>query len=351
MKLLFVLEDFTLGGVERVTLQLITGLVKTYDCTVEVAAQSLSGPLLDKFREVACVTNNASSHKSFRQLTRRIEPDLVIFTKGGLSRLKFSVANHCKTVVIQHVPIQLPEAGRIKNVIRRCVASILFRMVDKVICVSDGILDNLVALKVCSPEQALRIYNPVLSEEIQTLAQHQQHDYQNYYVCVGRLHFQKGYDLLIESIKLASLNGAKVVILGDGPNKRELEQAIADNALQGQIILHGPSDNPYKYMQGAKAILLPSRWEGLPTVLVEASFLGVPMVAFDCRYGPKELSQNGKYGHLIPQGDIKGFADAIDAVEQGKALAPPKTDEFTLKSAVANYHNLFLSLLSDSKLG
>ncbi|WP_105167345.1 glycosyltransferase [Pseudoalteromonas sp. T1lg23B] len=344
MKLLFVMEDFTFGGVERVTLQLIKGLIGDYDCKISVACQSESGPLLSEFQKLCHVSKDAHTITAFRSLNTAFQPDVVVFTKGGLSKLGAFIPSKSKSIVIQHVPIQLPEASRIKNILRRMAASILFRTVNKVVCVSDGILDNLIKLKVCSASDAIRIYNPVLSDDIQQLANEPQDEYHNYYVCVGRLHFQKGYDLLLKSIEQLDDFKSKVVILGDGPDRQQLQALIEQKGLQDTVVLHGLTNNPYKYIKHAKAILLSSRWEGLPTVLVEASYLQTPIVAFDCRYGPKELTQSGQYGLLIPFGETDKFAQAILDVERGLAPNSVDVEEFKLPSAVKNYYTLFKSL-------
>ncbi|CAM4123115.1 glycosyltransferase [Pseudoalteromonas byunsanensis] len=344
MKLLFVLENFTVGGVERVTLQLIKGLVQSYQCNIEVSCQSMVGPLLDDFDSLVEVSCTAASHRTFKQHSADFQPDVVIFTKGGLSRLGLGLSSQCKMVAIQHVPIELPEKNKVVNLVRRLAASLLYRRMDRIVCVSDGILNNLVQLKVCSKKNALRIYNPVLSDDIQQLANEEQHEYQDYYVCVGRLHYQKGYDLLIDSVIKLNNPNCKVVIIGDGPDRDDLEALVHHKGLQRQIIFHGMTTNPYKFIKHAKAILLTSRWEGLPTVLVEASYLKTPIVTFDCRYGPDELTQFGKYGHLVPFGDTELFAKCIQQIEQGKGKHSVDVSNFTLTSAVKNYYNLFNSL-------
>ncbi len=344
MKLLFVLEDFTLGGVERVTLQLIKGLLSEYNVEIAATSQCKRGPLLKDFEDITTVCDSASKLNSFKTLIQQYKPTIVIFTKGGLSKLAVVLPKHCKTVAIQHVPIQLPEESWVKNVIRRVGATLLYRKMDKVVCVSDGIFQNLIKLGVCSKSNTTRIYNPVLSENILTLADQAMPEYEDYYVCVGRLHYQKGYDLLLESLIKLGKPTCKVVILGNGPDKAKLEALIKKYNLESQVILHGVTSNPYMYIKHAKAILLPSRWEGLPTVLVEASYLKTPIIAFDCRYGPKELTRNGLYGYLVPFGDTTQFASYIDLIEQGVLKASVDTEEFTLKSSVQNYYKLFKSL-------
>lgn len=349
MHIVFVLENFALGGVERVTEQLIIGLKSIYNCQVSLICEKKDGQLLPRYKNLGQIYSLNGRNKlfKFRELVKNIQPDLIVFTKGGLSKFSLLTPSDIKKVAIQHVPINLPEEGACKNIIRRLGAILLYKQLDQVICVSKGILANLIELNIINEKKAQCIYNPVLDENIINFA-NEHAEYQNYYVCVGRLHFQKGYDLLVDIIKQVKLtvSNIKVVILGDGPEYEALLTLIKKHNLTDNIILHGVTSNPYKYIKHAKGILLPSRWEGLPTVLVEAAFLKTPIVAFDCRYGPKELTENGQSGYLIDFLDINAFAQSVISLEKNNSvISSPKIDDFFLSSATAYYHKLFKSIL------
>ncbi|MGO2073801.1 MAG: glycosyltransferase [Pseudoalteromonas sp.] len=349
MHIVFVLENFALGGVERVTEQLIIGLKSIHNCQVSLICEETDGELLPRYQTLGKIHSLDGRNQllEFKKIIKDIKPDLVVFTKGGLSKFALFTPFNIKKVAIQHVPINLPENNAFRNIVRRLGAILLYRRLDQVVCVSKGILANLIELNVVNENKAQCIYNPVLDNSILSLA-NEQVEYQNYYVCVGRLHYQKGYDLLVDVIKLVKLkiSDITVVILGDGPDHQVLLELIEKYDLANNIILHGVTDNPYKYIKHAKGILLPSRWEGLPTVLVEAAFLKTPIVAFDCRYGPKELTDNGQSGYLINFSDINAFAQNIISLEKNDSTIPsPKVDDFFLSSATAYYYKLFKSIL------
>lgn len=349
MHIVFVFENFSLGGVERVTEQLIVGLKKLYNCPISIICERNSGELKARFNSIAEVYSLDSFNKfsQFKKLVHMLSPELVVFTKGGLSRYAIQLNNEIVTVAVQHVPIDLPQASRVKNTLRRVGAKILYPRLDHVICVSQGILRNLIELNIVQNTMASCIYSPVLDSSLIKQAQ-EDVEYQNYFVAVGRLHYQKGYDLLISSIKKVKLTcpSIKVVIIGDGPERSSLLQLIHAHDLANNIILHGSSDNPYKYIAKAKGILLSSRWEGLPTVLVEAAFFKTPIVAFDCRYGPIELTNNGVSGHLVNFLDTDAFAEKITLLNTTKNhLESPAVDDFFLSAATNHYYSLFKSLL------
>ena len=78
-----------------------------------------------------------------------------------------------------------------------------------------------------------------------------------------------------------------------------------------QVDLPGFEDNPFAYMSRSAVFALSSRYEGFPNVLVQAMACGTPVVSTDCRSGPREILEDGKWGHLVPVGDWRAMAEAI----------------------------------------
>jgi glycosyltransferase involved in cell wall biosynthesis len=354
MNILFVLEKFELGGVERVTFQLLSSIKSSFPAIqFSVIYESNEGEFFQQYNEsFDCIKllgiNFIKKTLSFKLILNRMSPDLVVYCKGGLSKYKPLIATDksIQHIAIQHVPIDLPDTSWFKNSVRRFGAALLYRRMDKIICVSNGIENNLVKKIFLNQNKLLTIYNPVLDDGILNLSR-ESVEYSDYYVCVGRLHYQKGYDYLLKIVALVVKKkpALKVVIIGDGEEKELLAQQIINSNLSDNVILHGSTSNPYKYIKNAKAILLPSRWEGLPTVLVEAAFLETQIISFDCRYGPKELTCRGKNGYLVDMGDTASFVQCILQVDDGKLKPHANIDDFTLASSTNNYLTLFESLI------
>lgn len=130
----------------------------------------------------------------------------------------------------------------------------------------------------------------------------------DYIVAVSRLDtIQKDYATLIKGYKSAIESGIKekLYIVGDGPNKKEIENLIAENLLGDKIILIGKTKNPYIWMKNSKLFVHSSNYEGLPTVLIEAMICGKVVVSSDCPTGPSEILKNGEVGILFNVGDSK----------------------------------------------
>ncbi|HIF9387707.1 TPA: glycosyltransferase [Photobacterium damselae] len=349
MNITFVMEDFCLGGVENVTFRLIMGLRKIApNADISIVCLSNTGALTNKFYDNSKVYQLPKGNfifklKYFKKLVTDINSDVIIFTKGGLSIHGLFCSKKVKKFVVQHVPIYLPETNFAKNILRRIAASFLFRTLDKVICVSDGIKNDLLRKRIASPENILRIYNPVLDDSFSQNIDISKVEYDDYYICVGRLHFQKGYDQLLKVVTLYKNYNPdiKVVIIGDGPLRPWLKNEIKSLKLDSNIILHGSENNPFPYIKKAKALLLTSRWEGLPTVLVEALGLETQIVSFDCPHGPRELTQDGKFGFLVDFMDINSFSKAI---LEANIFPKPKLDvsEFKLSISSSRYYKLFM---------
>lgn len=148
-------------------------------------------------------------------------------------------------------------------------------------------------------------------------------------VAVGRLDRQKGFDLLLRAMP-AILKGnpdARLTIFGDGPERRKLEQ-MRDQAGLGDVVsLPGSSPVPGAWMDGADILVFPSRYEGFPNVLAEATVTGLPVVSYDCPYGPRELIRPEENGLLVPPEDVDALAEAVLRLSRSPDLLQKMRDE------------------------
>ena len=132
-------------------------------------------------------------------------------------------------------------------------------------------------------------------------------------VAAGRLAPWKGFGDLIEAMALLKARrNARLLILGDGPLRQELQAMIDTRGLQDAVKLVGYVTNPLKYFAKADVFVLSSLVEGLPNVLVEAMMCGCTPVSTNCPTGPSEVLQDGKYGYLVPMHDPQTMAAAIE---------------------------------------
>ncbi|MDD5990771.1 MAG: glycosyltransferase family 4 protein [Paludibacteraceae bacterium] len=123
-------------------------------------------------------------------------------------------------------------------------------------------------------------------------------------LAVGRLHEQKGFDLLLQAWKPIekTYSDWSLRIVGEGPKRAELEAQIESQSLK-RVVLAGATNNVLDEYEAASIFVLSSRYEGLPLALIEAMWCGLPCIAFDCPQGPAELLAENR-GWLVPNGDI-----------------------------------------------
>lgn len=136
---------------------------------------------------------------------------------------------------------------------------------------------------------------------------------EKYLVTIGRLDFGKGFDILINAIKLLEKDGIskKLYIVGEGPERTKLEEQIKRLNLGRKVFLLGYKNSPYSLLRDAEVYILSSRGEGLPTVLIEALACECPIVSTDCKCGPREILKDGKHGILVPVGDAEALKEGI----------------------------------------
>lgn len=161
-----------------------------------------------------------------------------------------------------------------------------------------------------------RVYNPFNFKRILDLSydMSQLNDQQkelikdDYIIAVSRLDtVQKDYATLIKGYKLAAENGVKekLYIVGDGPDRKEIENLIKESGLEKSIVLIGKTTNPYVWMKNSKLFVHSSKYEGFGLVIVEAAILGKAIISSDCKVGPKEILGDGKYGKIFSVGNYK----------------------------------------------
>jgi len=128
------------------------------------------------------------------------------------------------------------------------------------------------------------------------------------------------------------------MILGEGEERPSLEALVRKLELEKHVALPGFVANPYKYMKRAAVFVLSSRWEGFGNVLVEAMATGTPVVSTDCPSGPAEILENGKWGRLVPVGDVSALALAIEAALDAPGCDPrERANYFSLGRALDSY--------------
>jgi len=194
-----------------------------------------------------------------------------------------------------------------------------YPLAEKIIAVSEGVLEDLASISPRAARRGCVIYNPVFNSEMLRKAEepvfHPWLEKKNVPVIlgVGRLTSQKNFGLLLRAFRrVQESREVRLIILGDGNRRESLEAQIEDLGLKDLVDLHGFVENPYPYMKRASLLVLSSDYEGLPSVPIQALACGCPVVATDCPSGPREILEDGKWGRLVPVGEEAALAEAIN---------------------------------------
>ena len=207
---------------------------------------------------------------------------------------------------------------------------------DELVAVSEGAARDLAQTMQCRASRIHVIYNPIIGQEFWRRAteilvdSRIDVDARPMVLAVGRLHYLKDYPTLLRAFSVLRRHlDARLVFLGDGEERATLEGLTRDLGLAESVGFLGNVANPLPYMSRARVLALSSVAEALPTVLIEALAMNLPVVATDCPTGPREILCDGAYGTLVPVGDSERMAQAI--LEVLRAPIVPKFPDAALE--------------------
>lgn len=233
-------------------------------------------------------------------------------------------------LVIREANMVTSPAKRWRAIFLPLLSRWFYPWADGIVAVSNGVADDMSINLGIPRARIVTIYNSVMMQELMEMAgQTPDHPWfregaMPVIVSAGRLTRQKDFATLIRAFSiLRKRKEARLMILGEGELRGELERLVGELGLSGDVQLPGFSPNPYACMSRAAVYVLSSAWEGMPNSLIEALALGTPLVAADCRSGPREILEEGRYGKLVPVGDAEAMAAAILEVLDGMCGAKP----------------------------
>ena len=346
------------GGVERVIHHLLQGL-SAHDIDVDLLAVVGKKGWLPEipWPNIRVINLGVKhTHLALPALTRYLKqerPDVLMAAKDRAIRIavlaRFFARVDTRLVGQLHNNVSgyLDTKTPIQRWLRCAPMRWLFPYVDLIITVSEGVIEDTIKVAGYPRERLVALPNPIVTPDVYRKGDEPvDHPWLNdpsirVIMGAGRLTREKDFVTLIKAFKQVRQNiDCKLVIIGEGPKRKDLEQLVEELDLKEQVSMPGYAANPYAWMKKAKLFVLSSEWEGSGNVLIEAMAMGVPAVSTDCPYGPSETLANGKYGKLVPVGDPASLATAmletlsnpLPAEQLHEAVAP-----FTLAQSTQRY--------------
>lgn len=360
-RLAIFLPSFAEGGAERSMLRLAGGLLEQGH-TVDLVLARAEGPNITAMPQgVRMLDLKAprvlASLPALVRYLRRERPDALLSTLDyanvvalwarRLARYPAKLAvNEQNTISVS----SKHSAQRRQQWVPRLVKH-FYPWANYIIGNSQGVAEDLRHVTGLPADRIQLIYNPVVTPE---LAEKAKADLQHPWfepgqppvlLAIGRLTVQKDFPTLIQAFaQVRQTRSARLLILGEGADRPALEALIKQLGLEQDISLYGYVDNPYPFMKRAALFILSSRWEGLPTVLIEALFCGVPIIATDCPSGPREILANGKFGALAPMQQPAALAEIIKKALAGQIPRPTKASwqPYELETVVNQYVDILV---------
>ncbi len=359
-RLAFFLPGLYEGGAERIILNLIQAVAER-GYPVDLVLVRAEGPYMDQIPEsvrlidlgAARVLTSIPALVDYLDRERPIALLSALFANvvalisrrlsGFPGRLLISEHNTLSSVTRNQADVRWQIYPRL--------AGWLYPWADEIIAVSNSVADDLANTAAIPRNRIKVIVNPVITPDLRRKSEESlAHPWFGIgeppvILSVGRLTAQKAFDVLIQAFsRVRKKCPVRLLILGEGQERPRLEALVRQLGLERDVYFAGFVQNPYSYMAQAALFVLSSRWEGLPTALIEALYLGIPLVATDCPGGSREILKDGAYGRLVPVDCPQALADAMEA-SLGQPLPCPPRESWTpygLDSVVDRYLWLLL---------
>jgi glycosyltransferase involved in cell wall biosynthesis len=367
LKVSLFIPSLSSGGAERVMLNLANGLIQIEGLNVEIVLSEAKGQYLSQLSKDIKIIDlgNPRSIKCLPGLIKYLKenrPDIFIsaITHTNIISIiaKMFAKSKAKLVVTEHSMVSniTNETNKLSAYILRNMVKLLYPLTDAVVAVSKTIKMDLINNFFINEMKIHNIYNPIFEKNIINMSLEEvDHPWFNnsglpVILSVGRLTKAKDFPTLLKAFKnVRKTKDAKLVILGEGELRKELENLCFELDISDDVQMPGFVLNPYKYMSKSKVFVLTSSYEGFGNVIVEALACGTEVISTDCVGGPKEILEYGEYGTLVPVGDIETLTTEI--LKTLSKSSPPSQQkslnramDFSIEVIIKKYLNLINNL-------
>lgn len=350
---LFIIPTLTGGGAERVIVTLAKHLdrrrfritLAVVDTRDAVLREEIPGDV--EFIDLGAVRVRYAITRIIA-LVWRMRPDVLFSTLGhlnvALAMVRFLFPSGVRTVArettVVSCSLRLQRHGSTWAALYRW----FYRRHDEVICQSKYMRDDLVRNFRFPESRARVIHNPVDVARIRTLAAEPvalpdiARDTVRL-VAAGRFDREKGFDLLIEALKLLDPRSVHLTLLGQGPLADELKQQVQRSGLNDRVCFAGFQKNPFSWFARADALVLSSLYEGFPNVVLEALACGTPVIAVPAPGGTREILDGIDQCVVAKEVTASSLADAINSWLRGNRSRVPDSavDTYSVEKILQEY--------------
>lgn len=362
IKILFIARSMRGGGAERFVATLLRHIDRTRFTPSLALVENKGSFLADLPEDIEVIDLKAGRVRhalpKIVRLVREKSPDL-IFSCIGYLTLAVIIVRPLMSGGVKIIgrETNIPSINILQSPFPRLLRFLYRRLypeINALVCQSEDMRKDLTEFFSFPPGKAVVINNPVDVEEIRKRSENAILVFQQAnlnVLAVGKLKYQKGFDLLIRSMALIRKSDWHLTVLGEGPEENSLKLLAKELNLSSKIDFVGFVFNPYPYMAQADLFVLSSRFEGFPNVALETMACGTPVVAFDCPGGINEIIEDGVNGLIVEPGNIIALADAIERCSilrwDDDLIKKSVETKFGVEKIVAEYEKVFLDVLNE----
>ena len=377
-RILFVIDGIEFGGGERGFAQIINGLPESrYETFLA------SGPQETFYHAVSNSPvqrhpvdfSNRCNPSVLIDLIRIIRNDRIDIVHGQGARADFyaRLASGFSRKTMYASTVQMPVEGydvsSLKRLLYRAFDRFSERFVDRFLVVSDSLVKSMIQTHGVAPEKVIKIYNGIEIDEYEPNVEEfrsQESEVRREFAlardapvigAIGRLVWQKGFEYLIEAVPqiASSIPEARFLIVGEGPQRKELVALSRELGVNEQAIFTGFRSDIADILAAVGLLVVPSLLEGFPMITLEAMAMAKPIVATNID-GITEQITNGENGILVPPRDPTALGNAIirllgdrkSAQQIGMAARKKVEQEFSVERMVSETEKVYMALLKDN---
>jgi len=317
MKILFIIASLGSGGAERVLSNLANSMSEKHDVTIATFSSTIPFYALDeKVKHIKLdllqpsastfqsLKNNAKRLRVLMQTLKDIDADVNIsfMTQTNILAILVSKFMRRKIIIAERTVYDF-HASKVIDVLRRVIYPFSNYLVTQTI--EDSQRYHFI-------KKIRVIYNPIRTKNIEE-------NREKIILAAGRLDKNKGFDLLIETFANIESKEWKLIIAGDGVERKSLLKLIEDLNLDN-VALIGKQKDIFEWYAKASVFVLSSKKEGFPNVLIEAMASGCAVISFDCPSGPSEIIAHEKNGLLVKDQNREALASTLQRVMNDDVL-------------------------------
>lgn len=378
IKLLYFHPTIVFGGAERTTITLLKGLDKAVFDVLFVTKKGIFSPLpvkeaiyiddlgiSDGFKGVDSLIKDT---KIMIRFIKKETPDIVFgmlhYACIMLSLVKIFLRNKVKVTISPRTPSKAAinfyfKEKTLKRALWNFMVKFFCQHSDCIVVASDGLKEECISKYKAKRNKIVTVNNSIDVQSIERLSMesvNRKDSPDNFVISTaGRVAAEKNMEVLIKAFAMLRKDlKAKLWIIGDGPERPYLESLAASLNVVNDVDFLGFQDNPYKFIKRSDVFVHTSLFEGFGNIILEAMACGVPVVATDCPFGPREIISNMNNGILVPVSDEMALMEAFKKVIEDYDLRTRLVDgaskclkDFSTEKMVKQYEDVFSKIYGE----